>query len=186
MDNHSLPSRICTRRDRIAAVAGLVFVAMFVASCQPGRAPMESPAETSEPPKLLEGLGSQTHPIDTSSSLAQRYFDQGLILTFGFNHHAAIRAFEEAARLDPACAMCRWGIALALGPNINAPIGPDAAARAYTEIQLALTSKLYPHAMHRSSKRIGRISTTPMRRPCEAFIDQTRATSMQPPYSPRR
>jgi tetratricopeptide (TPR) repeat protein len=138
MDNHSLPSRICTRRDRIAAVAGLVFVAMFVASCQPGRAPMESPAETSEPPKLLEGLGSQTHPIDTSSSLAQRYFDQGLILTFGFNHHAAIRAFEEAARLDPACAMCRWGIALALGPNINAPIGPDAAARAYTEIQLAL------------------------------------------------
>jgi tetratricopeptide (TPR) repeat protein len=141
MDQRSLPLKSSVRRDRLSTFAFFVFltlVMLLIVSCQPGREPMESPAETNEPPKLLDGLGNQTHPIDTRSPLAQRYFDQGLILTFGFNHHAAIRAFEEAARLDPACAMCRWGIALALGPNINAPIGPDASARAYTEIQLAL------------------------------------------------
>jgi tetratricopeptide (TPR) repeat protein len=60
-----------------------------------------------------------------------------LILIFGFNHEAAIRAFEEAARLDPTCAMCHWGIALALGPNINAPMGPEAAARAFLELEHA-------------------------------------------------
>ena len=90
------------------------------------------------PPRLFENLGDQTHPISTKSSEAQSYFNQGMILTFGFNHDTAIRSFEEASRLDPTCGMCRWGIALALGPNINAPMGPEAGARAYQEIQLAL------------------------------------------------
>jgi hypothetical protein len=97
----------------------------------------ESEESAAAPPKLLDRLGSQTHPITTSPPLAQRYFDQGMILTFGFNHEAAIRSFEEAARLDPSCAMCRWGIALALGPNINAAMGPEAAGRAYQELQRA-------------------------------------------------
>ena len=79
--------------------------------------------EPAEAPRLLD-LGSQRHPISTRNPEAQRYFDQGLILTFGFNHEAAVRSFEHAARLDPDCAMCFWGIALALGPNINAPMGP--------------------------------------------------------------
>src|SRR5688572_20836691 len=73
-------------------------------------------------PKLLAGLGSRNHPITTSSPLAQRYFDQGLNLCFGFNHEAAVRAFEAALEVDPGCAMCEWGIAFALGPNINAPM----------------------------------------------------------------
>ena len=90
------------------------------------------------PPRLFENLGDQVHPISTDSSRAQDYFNQGMILTFGFNHDTAIRSFEEASRLDPSCGMCRWGIALALGPNINAPMGPEAAARAYEEVQLAL------------------------------------------------
>jgi tetratricopeptide (TPR) repeat protein len=99
----------------------------------------QSIPETVTPaPRLLTNLGDQKHPIQTSSLLAQEYFDQGLILSFGFNHEAAIRSFEEASRLDPDCGMCRWGIALALGPNINAPMGPAAASRAYEEIQLAL------------------------------------------------
>ncbi|HEX7630837.1 MAG TPA: hypothetical protein VF388_01785, partial [Lacunisphaera sp.] len=62
---------------------------------------------------LLDGLGTHSHKITTSSPEAQRYFDQGLRLIFGFNHGAAIRSFQEAARLDPACAMAHWGIALA-------------------------------------------------------------------------
>ena len=75
---------------------------------------------------LFGNLGSHHKPITTSSELAQRYFDEGLILTYGFNHAEAIRSFKDAISVDPSCAMCHWGIALALGPNINAPM--DAAA----------------------------------------------------------
>ena len=87
---------------------------------------------------LLDTLGSHTHPVTTSSPEAQRYFDQGLRFLFGFNHGAAIRSFQEAARLDPACAMAHWGIALANGPHINFPmVPPPAAEMAWTELQLA-------------------------------------------------
>jgi tetratricopeptide (TPR) repeat protein len=64
-------------------------------------------------------MGSHHHPITTGSEEAQRFFDQGLVLAYGFNHAEAVRSFREAQRLDPACAMCYWGEALALGPNIN-------------------------------------------------------------------
>src|SRR5262245_45233732 len=66
---------------------------------------------------LYQNLGDHYYRITTQVPQAQRYFDQGLRLYYAFNHQEAIRAFEEAARLDPTCAMCPWGIALALGPN---------------------------------------------------------------------
>jgi tetratricopeptide (TPR) repeat protein len=75
---------------------------------------------------LFGNLGNHHHTITTSSDLAQRYFDEGLILTYGFNHAEAIRSYRDAIALDPDCGMCYWGVALALGPNINAPM--DAAA----------------------------------------------------------
>jgi len=75
---------------------------------------------------LFNDLGNHQHAISTKSSEAQRYFNQGLILTYGFSHGEAIRSFKEAIRLDSNCAMCYWGVALALGPNINRPM--DAAA----------------------------------------------------------
>lgn len=68
---------------------------------------------------LLEGMGDFDHPITTSNRWAQRYFNQGMTLASGFNHAEAIRAFKAAQRLDPECAMCYWGEALATGPNIN-------------------------------------------------------------------
>jgi tetratricopeptide (TPR) repeat protein len=68
---------------------------------------------------LLKGLGDFNHPITTVDPWAQRYFNQGLIMAAGFNHAEAIRAFRAAQRLDPTCAMCFWGEALATGPNIN-------------------------------------------------------------------
>ena len=68
---------------------------------------------------LFDGMGQHQHPITTSVPAAQLYFDQGLVLAFGFNHAEAIRSFEAAQRLDPECAMCFWGKALATGPNIN-------------------------------------------------------------------
>jgi tetratricopeptide (TPR) repeat protein len=87
--------------------------------------------------RLFEGLGQYHKPIATSSPDAQRYFDQGLTLVYGFNHEEAIRSFEEAARLDPAAPMPHWGIALALGENINSPVDPERAARAWAALQKA-------------------------------------------------
>lgn len=80
---------------------------------------------------LFETFGDLHRDIGSSVPLAQRYFDQGLRLAYGFNHEAAGRAFAEAARLDPACAMCVWGQALVLGPNINLPMDPAAAKDAH-------------------------------------------------------
>jgi tetratricopeptide (TPR) repeat protein len=75
---------------------------------------------------LLDGLGRINRPVTTASAGAQRYFDQGLALAYGFNHDAAVRSFRAAQVIDPACAMCFWGEAMALGPNINAPMTPEA------------------------------------------------------------
>lgn len=75
------------------------------------------PAE--KPATLMSGLGSLHHPVSTTKPEAQRFFDQGLSLVFAFNHDEAVRSFKRAAELDPQMAMAWWGVALALGPNIN-------------------------------------------------------------------
>src|SRR3982751_2825007 len=80
-------------------------------------------AET-KPASLMPGLGSHHHPVSTTNSEAQRFFDQGLTLVYAFNHEEAIRSFKRAAELDPQLAMAYWGIALALGPNINLDVDP--------------------------------------------------------------
>src|SRR5262249_39500040 len=77
---------------------------------------------------LYDDLGALTYPVTTASPLAQRYFDQGLRLAYGFNHAEARRAFRSAQAHDPGCAMCFWGEALVLGPNINAPMEAAAIA----------------------------------------------------------
>jgi hypothetical protein len=88
--------------------------------------PAEAIADSGEGPPLWDGLGDLSYPITTSSDMAQRYFDQGLRLTYAFNHAEAYRAFKQAQALDPGCAMCFWGEAFVLGANLNAPM--DAAA----------------------------------------------------------
>lgn len=86
---------------------------------------------------ILEGLGDHTHKISTKVPEAQAYFNQGIRLMFNFNHGEAIRAFEEAARRDPNCAICYWGVAVSYGPNINMPMMPDANAPAIAAVQKA-------------------------------------------------
>jgi hypothetical protein len=84
---------------------------------------------------LYDGLGSYSRKITTKSTEAQKYFDQGLGFLQGFNHRAAIRAFQQAAALDPGCAIAHWGIALACGPHINSMAVPAPAAQlAWTEL----------------------------------------------------
>src|SRR6266403_5162528 len=77
---------------------------------------------------LYDGLGSYSRKITTGSPEAQRYFNQGLAFVHGFNHGAAIRSFQEAAKIDPNCAMAHWGVALAAGPHINYPLVPPPMA----------------------------------------------------------
>jgi tetratricopeptide (TPR) repeat protein len=87
---------------------------------------------------LLAGMGDLHHPITTSNKMAQRYFNQGLALSYGFNHKEAERSFREVARLDSNSAMAWWGVALVLGPNINAAMDNAEVPNAYSAIQKAL------------------------------------------------
>jgi tetratricopeptide (TPR) repeat protein len=91
---------------------------------------------------LLEGQGTY-HLLDvtTTSERAKLFFDQGLRLTYAFNHREALRAFKEAARLDPDFAMAYWGWALVLGPNLNLPMRPEVVGQAYEAIQRAVARK---------------------------------------------
>src|SRR5690606_36849164 len=66
-------------------------------------------------------LGRYSRPVATTSPEAQRWFDRGLVWTYGFNHEEGARCFEKAAEADPDCAMAHWGVAYALGPNYNKP-----------------------------------------------------------------
>ena len=92
-------------------------------------------------PELFDGFGELHRDIGSRVPAAQRYFDQGLRMAYGFNHEAAGRSFAEAARLDPRCAIWIWGQALVLGPNINLPMDPglakDATALAQRAVELA-------------------------------------------------
>ena len=95
-----------------------------------------SPAAQAEP-WLWDNLGTLSYRITTANADAQSYFDQGLRLSYAFNHNEALRAFRMAQKLDPQCAICYWGEAYVLGPNINAPMDQAAVKPAYAAIQRA-------------------------------------------------
>jgi tetratricopeptide (TPR) repeat protein len=104
------------------------------------------PAPTGEMAPRLQNLGAHAFPVTTKSRQAQAFVNQGLNLAYGFNHAEAGRAFKEAARLDPGCAMAYWGQAFVLGPNINVPMSPDDEPKAYEAAQKAvsMTAKASP------------------------------------------
>src|ERR1051326_8891715 len=83
------------------------------------------------------GFGNTHHSVNTSSPEAQRMFDQGLALDYGFNHNEAEKCFQRAAQLDPQMAMAYWGIALVVGPNYNLPTDVEREKQAYEAIQKA-------------------------------------------------
>lgn len=123
--------------------AGFVFFAL-PASAQHQHylnAPEATPAEGKPLAPVLEGMGPIHHPITTNSSQAQRFFNQGMNLTYGFNHAEAIRSFQEALRLDPNAGMAWWGISFALGPNINDAMSAEREKDAMDALQKALASK---------------------------------------------
>ncbi len=111
-------------------MAFIPFAALLLATLPAGTAPDTVP--------LYDNLGNHQHAISTRVPGAQAYFNQGLRLVFGFNHGEAIRAFREAQRLDPACAMCFWGEALAHGPHVNAPMDSAGAVAAWAALERAV------------------------------------------------
>lgn len=110
-------------------VVFISILTVLVAACGATQkeASKDSPASGPAAVPLFDNFGALHHDIATRVPAAQQYFDQGLRMTYGFNHEAAGRSFAEAARLDPDCAMCVWGQALVLGPNINLPMDPEHA-----------------------------------------------------------
>jgi tetratricopeptide (TPR) repeat protein len=138
----------------IVAVCAMTAVSGIAAGRAHAQAPpapvhkhYEKPADAVEPkPGMpvaprLQNLGVHTFPVSTKNERAQLFINQGVNLAFGFNHAEAARAFAEAARLDPECAMAYWGHALVLGPNINAPMDPEAEKTAYELAQKAVSLK---------------------------------------------
>ena len=123
------------------ATAGLPSMMLRLAQTEVPRAEMSAaksaPAFADTEAPLWAGLGSVSYKITTANERAQAYFDQGLRLSYAFNHGEAQRAFRMAQRLDPDCAMCFWGEALVLGPNINLPMQEDAVAPAFAAAQKA-------------------------------------------------
>jgi tetratricopeptide (TPR) repeat protein len=112
LDPSRLGEFMCSARSAGSALAGRLFIATAVAA----------PASQPGPIPLYRDLTTSPFRVTMGSADAQRYFSQGLLLTYGFNHAGAVRSFREAQRLDANCAMCWWGEAVALGPNINAPM----------------------------------------------------------------
>jgi tetratricopeptide (TPR) repeat protein len=136
------------------------------------------PTPTPAPVPLFDDLGDHHHPVTTSVPAAQRYFDQGLRLYYGFNLPEATRAFEEAARLDPGCAMAWWGIALASGPNYNSPIDPERNARAVAAMKRA--SEALPAATPRERDYVEALAVRYLAEPPadRQPLDQAYATAM--------
>lgn len=111
---------------------------------------MAAPASAGNAIPLFPDLGSSPFPVSARDAQAKRYFSQGLLLTYGFNHAGAVRSFREAQRRDPGCAACWWGEALALGPNINAPMDARDHAAALDAMDRAMALRAGATPMERA------------------------------------
>jgi tetratricopeptide (TPR) repeat protein len=116
----------------------LLLSVFIVGHSQQSHREMQMGAAVNKPATLVSGMGSLHHPVSTTNPEAQKFFDQGLSFVYAFNHDEAVRSFKRAAELDPGMAMAYWGIALALGPNINLDVDPEREKAAYDSVQKAL------------------------------------------------
>ncbi len=138
----------------------------------------------------LQNLGVHVFPVTTKVSRAQLFINQGLNLAYGFNHAEAGRAFAEAARLDPQCAMAYWGQALVLGPNINATMNAEDEPKAKALADKAVALK--PRASARERAYIDAIAVRYTGRAEDrakadrAFADAMRKVTRRLPPRPRR
>ena len=155
-------------------------------------------SQPATPAKLMPGFGDHHHPVATANPEAQKFFDQGLVLSYGFNHDEAERSFRRAAELDPKMAMAWWGVAYVIGPNYNMPVDPEHEQHAYEAIQKAIvafderlsrssviTSRLSPNATATSQIPITRSSQSTTTTPCAICRASIRTIWMRQRSSPR-
>lgn len=131
------------------------------------------------PGPLFDHIGNLNHPVNTASPRAQRYFNQGMRLLFGFNHKEAIRSFRSASHIDPSCAMAYWGEAYALGPHVNKPMDAQDTADAWKALQRAVTAK--PHSPPREQAYISALESryAPAHSDDRLKLDQAFAAAMR-------
>ena len=126
----------------LAAILGLLFSLGAHAMIHDPRAIDADPATADAPiAPRLEGLGNHSFTVSTDNADSQYFFNQGLRLTYGFNHSEALRSFKEAVRLDPDNAMAYWGWALVLGPNLNLPMQAAVAPQAFEAVNEAMLQR---------------------------------------------
>jgi tetratricopeptide (TPR) repeat protein len=126
----------------LLAVAAALAVAPYTAAAapqQPAAPAHDMTAMDARPATLISGIQGVHFAISTRRAEAQKFFDQGMALVYAFNHEEAVRSFRRAAEIDPASPMPHWGIALALGPNINLDVDPAREQAAYDSVQRAVT-----------------------------------------------
>ncbi len=160
----------------------VMLLSLVVTSVAMGQAPASAEeVESGQIAPLLEGLGDFTYPITTDGEdpRVQRFFDQGLMLSFGFNHREAERSFREAARRDTSCAMCWWGVALVNGPNINALMEDDQVPVAWEALQKA--RNLAGRASDLEQQYIDALATRYVAEPVEdrSSLDEAYADAMR-------
>ena len=153
-----------------ALLVTLGFSALGLVACRDSTTMVEAPAVSAPElamigANLLEGLGNHRFSVTSTHPEVQRWFDQGLMLTYGFNHDAAERSFLKATELDPSCAMCWWGASLVLGPHVNAGMEPADAADAWSRLQRA--RQLAPGASEREQAFITALSARYAEQPPE-------------------
>ena len=135
---------------------------------------------------LLEGLGALNYSITTRSAQAQKYFNQGLALTYGFNHGEAARSFKTAIALDSTCAMAYWGLALVLGPNYNAALNPTSLTDINQAIDKAIKNShlVKPNEkalINAISKRFPRVEVKDITQFYEAYATEMKSAHQQFP-----
>lgn len=148
-----------------------------------GERPQNSGAEAGASIPMLEGLAKVHVQIATNNVEAQRYFDQGVALTYGFEYDDALKSFRAAQRLDPECVMCAWGEAYALGPYINRTemsVADRSAARARTDWAMARRGSVKPRdralieALHARYEKAGAQSEVHGDRFADAMVSLAR------------
>lgn len=178
---------------RLLALCCAAALLAFAACRNAGPVADAAPEPAVSPPEmamvgahLLEGLGDYHFPVTSKHPEVQRWFDQGLMLTFGFNHDAAERSFLKATELDPDCAMCWWGASLVVGPHVNAAMDPADNADAWSRLQKA--KALAPNASERERAFIEALSARYAENPPadrraldEAYAEATRKLVQQRP-----
>jgi tetratricopeptide (TPR) repeat protein len=167
----------------LAALTAQASLAVTAADNAPGTGhEMHAPAsleEWAQGARLFEGLGTFRRPITTSSAASQQYFDQGMRLTWAFNHDEAARSFAKAAVLDPSCAACDWGLALTVGPNYNVPEMSAVRAR----VAWDALKKAEANAAHVSAVEQALIAALVARYPTAEPIGPENLESVQTAYA---